>query len=103
MDFISLPIDDADVFVGRVVEGKRTDNAPNYKICSVGHLTPNYGSLIKEGYKGILEKIERNTADIGTAEAKFYADNARVVINAVRSYALRYSAEAEKCGKTRAA
>ncbi len=103
LDYVSLPVSEDDIFVGRVVEGALDIVSPSEVLMSLGHITPDYGELITQGYVGILRKIKRNAASLNNAEAEKYARNAETVINAVRNFASRYSAAAEKAGNKRAA
>ncbi len=104
LDFVSTPVDEHDIFVGRVVEGKPIPGipSPNGLLCSTGHMNPNYEKLITLGYRGILEEIEQYAEALGTDSAKSYARNARIVIEAIRTFALRYAKAATTAGNERA-
>ncbi len=106
LDAMSTPIDENDVFAGRVVEAQDESEELTQSrtlLYSKGHIIPDYPHLLEVGYKGILEEIRQSAKKHGTEQAQLYLKNAETVILAVRRYALRYSAEAEKCGKARAA
>ena len=105
LDYVSTPVDENDIFVGRVIEGapdKNWQNCPNRTLFAKAHLTPNFTRLLKYGYKGILEEIQENAKKLNTETAKIYADNAKIVIDAIRRYALRYAESAKKAGNLRA-
>ena len=98
---MSTPIEEADFFAGRVVEalpdeGLRT---PEPLLGSTGHQNPNYEKLLKLGLKGILEETMENAARLGDEESRIFADNAKIVVDAIRDFALRYAAAARKAGK----
>ena len=105
LDSVSTPVEDCDIFVGRVVEGPPDDPAhcPNRTLFAKGHLTPDYRRLLSAGYKGVLAEIGRNAARLGTEQAQSYAENAKIVIEAIVRFTARYAEAAEACGKHRAA
>lgn len=106
LDAVSTPIDKNDLFVGRVLEAlpdAAWPECPNRTLFAKAHLTPDYGRLLTLGYGGILKQIQENAQKINTEKAKIYACNAKIVVEAIRRFALRYSEAAEKAGMTRAA
>lgn len=105
LDSVSTPIDENDIFLGRVVEAMPDPGmtAPNRLIFSKGHLIPDYARLLKKGFRGILDDIKGYAEAHGTERARAYAENAEIVIEAVRRYALRYAEAAKVSGHTRAA
>lgn len=106
LDYVSTPVDQNDIFVGRVLENaprKEWDACPNRTLFAKAHLTPDYKRLLTLGYYGILEQIKANAKRIGTETAAVYAHNAEIVIHAIRRFALRYSDTARACGNLRAA
>ena len=102
---VSTPVEPEDVFVGRAVEGPPQGDAPcpNPLLLAKGHLTPDYGALLSQGFRGILERVRANAAAIGTPAAARYAENAAVVTGAVRAFAGRYAEAARAAGNERAA
>ena len=102
---VSVPIDDNDYFAGRVVEAlpDKGMDAPSWFLNSKGHMSFDYEKLLRVGFKGILEEICQNAEKINTDSAKSFANNAKIVVEAVRSYAERYSAAAEQKGFLRMA
>jgi len=102
---VSVPLYDCDYFAGRVVEAQPDAGmeAPSRLIASTGHMSPDYEKLLRLGLSGILDEIRTNAARKGTPEAKLFCENAEIIINAVRDYALRYACEAEKQGRTQMA
>ena len=97
---VSTPILDCDYFAGRVVEGLPDENmkAPNGLLCSVGHMSFDYEKLLKDGLKGILEEIKTNATKKGDADSLSFANNAEIVVTAIKDYAERYANAAEEKG-----
>ncbi len=105
LDSVSTPIDECDIFVGRVIEDapdKAFASCPNRTIFAKAHLTPDYERLLSRGFGGILQEISSNAEKIGSDTARVYAENAETVINAIRRFALRYAEAARAAGMTRA-
>lgn len=102
---VSTPIESCDYFAGRVLEAKPDVemSAPNRLLCATGHMSPNYEDLLKYGLNGILEKIKNSAMLKNDTEALEFAKSAEIVVNAVRDFASRYAAEAEKKGFTQMA
>ena len=106
LDSVSTPIDPADIFAGRVLEDKpeaQWKECPNRTLFAKAHLTPDYKRLLTLGYRGILEQIQSNANKINTETARIYANNAKIVVDAIHRFALRYAEAAEAAGMTRAA
>lgn len=103
LDTVSTPMEAEDYFAGRVVEAEPEGPAPSRLLYAKGHLTPDYPRLLAQGYGGILREIRQNAARIGTPEAAEYAENAAIIIEAVRRFALRYADAAAAAGNARAA
>ncbi len=101
---VSTPIDENDIFVGRIAEGAPIADreAPNKIIFAKGHMTPDYQRLLSLGYKRILNGIKENASKINTENAYRYAVNAQIVIYAIYHFSLRYAEAAKKCGNIRA-
>ena len=104
LDTVSTPIDEHDIFVGRVVESACEGEGPfpNRTLMGKGHLIPDYPRLLTYGYRGILEQIKENAKKIGTKKALDYASNAETVINAIRRFAQRYAQASKGSGHERA-
>ena len=105
LDYVSTPIDENDIFAGRVLEAApeaQWTECPNRTLFAKAHLTPDYQRLLTKGYRGVLEEIQSNAARIGTEEAKVYAENAQTVVEAIHRFALRYAEAARSAGMTRA-
>ena len=81
-EYVSTPVDEQDFFVGRVVEGapEGDKECPNKIIFAKGHLTPDYHRLVTQGYRGVLEEIQKNADAIHTEKAENYARNAEIVV-----------------------
>lgn len=99
---VSTPIHDADYFAGRVVEAlpDADMHAPSTLLWSTGHLSPDYEKILRLGLRGILAEIEESARRKGTAQARQFAHNAGIVTEAVKAYADRYAAQAERMGKS---
>ena len=104
LDYVSTPVDEKDIFVGRVVEGPPEENmeCPSRTFFAKGHITPDYERLLTKGYKGILEEIKDNAKKINEPYAEIYAKNAETVIFAIKKYADRYAHAAREAGNERA-
>ena len=98
---MSTPVDPADFFGGRVVEALPDEGlrAAEPLLLSTGHQNPNYERLLKLGLKGILEEVENNAKALGDGESAVFAENARIVVEAIHAFSLRYSAAAKGAGK----
>lgn len=105
LDSVSTPVDEHDVFVGRVLEASPESEwqaCPNRTLFAKAHLTPDYERLLTLGYRGILEQIKSNAEKIGTQTAAIYAHNAEIAVNAIHRFALRYAEAAKEKGMQRA-
>lgn len=105
LDSVSTPVDEYDIFVGRVLEAapdKNFKTCPNRTIFAKAHLTPDYERLLSRGFCGILDEIKENAKRIGTDTARVYAENAETVIGAIRRFALRYAEAAKAAAMDRA-
>ena len=93
LEAASTPVEDCDYFAGRVVEALPEEGMKTAHplICSVGHMSPDYGRLLRLGLGGILEQIEKTAAEKGDEESAIFAENARIVVEAIRGYCLRYA------------
>ncbi len=102
---VSTPIDENDVFVGRVVEALPEGDGPcpNRLLIAKGHLTPDYTRLLTLGYNGILAEIRKSAARSNTDKARDYLKNAEILVGAIGHFAARYADAAERAGKHRAA
>ena len=100
---VSVPVMECDYFAGRAVEAKPDENmqAPNYILYSIGHMSLNYRDLLKFGLKGILEKIKQSKSN--DQDSVIFANNAEIVVNAVKKFAERYCESAKAIGNTRMA
>lgn len=101
---VSTPVDEKDIFVGRVVEASPDEgmNAPCRLLIAKGHLTPNYQKLLQLGYHGILMEIKERAMQKRTEEAYHYAENAMICVDAIHRFALRYAEAAKAAGNNRA-
>ena len=105
LDAVSTPIDPHDIFVGRVLEDEPLPDwqaCPNKTLFAKAHICPDYERLLKKGYRGILAEITERAEKIATEEARIYAENAAVVVNAIHRFALRYANVAKDAGMIRA-
>ncbi len=99
---VSTPVLACDYFAGRVVEALPDEgmNAPCTLLSSTGHMSFDYEKMLRVGLKGILQEICRNAQAKGDADSLAFAHNARIVIEAIRDYAVRYAAAAREQGRT---
>lgn len=104
VDSASTPVDENDIFVGRMVEAEPDADmkCPSRTFFAKGHITPNYERLLKKGYRGILEEIKKNAEKINEPYAYTYAKNAETVIEAIKRFAKRYAEAAREAGNERA-
>lgn len=127
---VSVTVDENDVFVGRVVEAlpdegmipgpklryqfgevacireaapDMSSTFPNMLLNTYGHMTYNWEMIITKGLCGILADIETTAQQKGDPVSHLYAQNARIVIEAIKSYANRYAKAAREAGNIRAA
>lgn len=105
MSEVSTPINEYDYFGGRVTESLPDEgmNAPSTLLCALGHMSPDYGSLLKFGLAGILKKIKERASLNADTESDSFAQNAEIVVNAVKNYAKRYAESARQKGLFRMA
>jgi len=93
----STPIEDEDVFAGRMMEAVPEPRwrVPNVDvIINPGHLHFRWGDILKLGVGGILEKIERRAGELGDHKSRAFAKNAGIQVAAVDAFARRYAAAA---------
>lgn len=97
---VSIPIFECDYFAGRVVEALPDENmkVPSYFLHSEGHMNFDYEKLLRVGLKGILEEIITNAKLKGDLASLSFAQNAEIVISAIKSYGERYAKAAEEKG-----
>lgn len=105
LDSVSVPVDENDIFVGRVVEGNPVDyeNVPNRTLKSTGHMSPEYARLWQKGFKGILDDIKQSAELRGDEKSLVFYENARIVVEAIHRYSQRYAEAARGKGLIRAA
>lgn len=99
---VSTPLLDCDYFAGRVVEALPDEGmtAPSRLLCSLGHLSFDYEKLLTKGLGGILSEIETTAKQKGDPTSLSFAENAAIVIYAIKQYAERYANAAEARGFT---
>lgn len=102
---LPTPIDPDDVFLGRMNEGPVCENiaSPSRRLFSLGHCSPDYSRLLRDGFSGELDLIRKVAAEKGDHKSLVYLQNAETVIAAVQAFAHRYADAAQQAGKTRAA
>ncbi len=101
LDEVSTPVYDFDYFAGRAVEALPDEGMgkPTMALLSSGHCSLDFSRLINLGLDGIVKEIEQTARKKGDEKSLEFAKNARIVVDAVGRFAVRYSKEAEKCGK----
>lgn len=104
LETVSTPVDEKDIFVGRVVEAlpDKGMKAPSRLFLAKGHLTPDYEKLLNIGYHGVLLEIKENAKKLATTKAYQYAENAAICIEAIKNFSLRYAHAAKEAGNLRA-
>ncbi len=104
LDSVSTPVLDCDYFAGRVVEDLPDEGiaAANGLLGASGHMSPDYARVVKIGLFGILDDVMAVAAN-GDDDQKQFAHNARIVVEAIRRYCLRYSEAAREKGFDRMA
>lgn len=102
---VSTPVDPDDIFVGRFVEARPDEGmtAPSTLLVATGHMSFDYRTVLRRGLNGILADITDNAHRYGDEKSRIYAENAAIVVEAVRAFAARYADAAEAAGKMRAA
>lgn len=99
---LSTPVLECDYFAGRMVEALPEEEMEPLPY-SPGHVSPDYGNLLRVGFRGILQEIRKNAERKGDADSLSFARDAEIMVEAIREYSLRYAAEAERMGKMRMA
>lgn len=101
LEAASTPVEEPDYFAGRMVEALPEEGMKTAHplICSTGHMSPDYGRVLRLGLSGILEEIRKTAGEKGDAESAAFARNAEIVVFAIRDYCLRYADAAEAAGK----
>lgn len=104
LDSVSTPVDEHDIFVGRVLEAAPEGDreCPNKILFAKGHMTVDYHRLLTLGYRGVLMQIKENAEKINSEKAYNYAENAEIVIEAIHKFALRYAQAAKEAGNQKA-
>ena len=102
---VSVPVDENDIFVGRVLEGvtNEYEQIPCKILAATGHMSPNYSKLLKLGFRGILQEIKSNAERLGDEKSQIFYQNAQIVVAAIHFYAKRYAEAARKKGLIEAA
>ncbi|MEI6519238.1 MAG: pyruvate formate lyase family protein [bacterium] len=94
---VSTPIEDDDFFLGRVVEGVLPDKElHNTKYYTNGHMTLDWPTLLSKGLAGIVKETHITADNLGTTQAREFAENSERFRKAITDYAQRYAVEAEK-------
>ena len=102
MKHLSTPIEPDDVFAGRMVEGIRSaEPLPPLPgaLGSEGHITLPIEKILSVGLVGIAAEVDENADKLNTAEARYYQDQTRCCIEAIRAFCDRYAEAAENAGK----
>ncbi|MBE7030262.1 MAG: hypothetical protein E7409_02410 [Ruminococcaceae bacterium] len=102
---VSTPVYACDYFAGRVVEGLPDEGmkAPSILLEATGHMSFDYEKLLRVGLKGILDEICAVAHKKGDDASLQFSDNARILVDAIRDFAVRYADEAERMGRERMA
>jgi formate C-acetyltransferase len=91
---LSTPIEDEDLLLGRMVEGRLGDGECR-ETCpgglnSVGHVTLDWEELLSKGLKEIAEEAMRNARASGKEEARDFAENVGEAVAAIGKFASHY-------------
>ena len=102
---VSTPVDASDYFAGRIVEARPDAGRwePSRLLESTGHMNFDYEKILRVGLLGILEEIQAAARQKATDDALVFANNARIVVDAIGDYTARYAKAAEEAGLTEAA
>lgn len=97
---VSTPILDCDYFAGRVVEALPDENmsAPSPMLNSLGHMSFDYEKILNVGLKGILTEIKQVAKCKGDKSSFSFANNAEIVVTAIKEYCERYAVAAKEKG-----
>jgi formate C-acetyltransferase len=105
LDRISTPVDQHDVFLGRMIEGDlgvteadrrkgKNKERVSTLIGSVGHGTLDYQELLAKGLDRIVAEAEATAERLGTDEARAFARHGAACATALRRFTNRYAAAA---------
>ncbi len=105
LDSVSTPINENDIFVGRVVEAvnQKYSDVPSKTLASAGHMSPNYEKVLKLGLGGIVEEARKNAERLGDEKSEIFYKNGDIVAKAIKRFAERYADAAEAVGMQEAA
>lgn len=102
MKNLSTPIDPDDVFAGRMVEGIRS-SAPlpplPGQLSSDGHITLPMEKILTLGFAGIAAEVDVNAERVNSPEARYFQEQTRRCVQAIKEFCDRYGDAAEKAGK----
>ena len=108
LERVSMPVDDDDVFLGRMVEGSTgmpdelVEDTPWQRIChqemliTPGHMALDWEELLREGLSGVACKARATAERLASPQATLLATNAALCAEAVRHFAHRYAREARR-------
>ncbi len=108
---LSTPVEDDDVFLGRMREGRLSGGELSSATpagwgpggASFGHMTLDWATLLGKGLGGVAAEARNSAARLGTAEAARFADLCGRAAKASVSFAHRYAKAAELFPKCRGA
>lgn len=97
---LSTPIEDEDVFAGRMVEARPDPSwslVPNSAmLANPGHLHMKWDDILTLGMRGIMENIEKRADELGDVRSRVYAQHSRMIIEGVDDFAKRYANAAKE-------
>lgn len=95
LDGLSCPVESADLFLGRMVEGHLTAAEATQpaatELGSQGHLTLDWETLLHRGLAGVAQEAGATAQRDGSGAAHFFAENAAQCVAAVTRFARRYA------------
>jgi len=96
---LSTPLEDEDVFAGRMVEALPDPSWSTVLHTNVienpGHIHLRYDDILTKGARKIVEEIEARAQELGDVKSKMFARNSRMIIDGVENFAMRYSQAAQ--------
>ena len=100
LDSLSCPIEAGDIFLGRMVEGRLSNDEKSQPVATIlqthGHMTLDWPTLLRKGLEHIAQEAEANARRIQTDDARLFAGNVRDAVDSVTRFARRY-ADSARC------
>jgi len=104
LERLSTPVHAYDVLLGRMVQGRfwggprlllsMGNPITQDSLYSMGHMHLDYPTLLEKGFDTLAEEAEQTARRLGTPESRCFYDNTRLVCNAIKGFAQRYTRQA---------